>query len=48
MFDFGVEENLIKGIIEPKLEYYNVEEKFKKTIIDMMNSKTNAKNKARK
>ena len=48
MFDFGVEENLIKGIIEPKLEYYNVEEKMKKTIIDMMNSKTNAKNKGRK
>ena len=48
MFDFGVEENLIKGIIEPKLEYYNVEEKLKKTIIDMMNSKTNAKNKGRK
>ena len=45
MFDFGVEENLVKAIIEPKIKFYKVEEKLSKTINDVMESKIKAKNK---
>ena len=48
MFDFGVEENLIKAIIEPKLEFYKVDEKLTKTIMDVMDSKIKGKDKGRK
>ena len=48
MFDFGVDENLIKAIIEPKLEFYKVDEKLTKTIMDVMDSKIKGKNKGRK
>ena len=48
MFDFGVDENLIKAIIEPKLEFYKVDEKLTKTILDVMDSKIKAKNKGKK
>ena len=48
MFDFGVDENLIKSIIEPKLEFYKVDEKLAKTILDVMDSKIKAKNKGKK
>ena len=47
MFDFGVDENLIKAIIEPKLEFYKVDEKLTKTIMDVMDSKIKAKNKGK-
>ena len=43
MFDFGVEENLVKAIIEPKIKFYKVEEKLSKTINDVMESKIKAK-----
>lgn len=45
MCDFGVEENLVKAIIEPKIKFYKVEEKLSKTINDVMESKIKAKNK---
>ena len=45
MFDFGIEDNLIKSIIEPKIEFYKVDDKLSKTINDMMNSKSSARNK---
>ena len=45
MFDFGVEENLVKAIIEPKIKFYKVEEKLSKTINDVMESKIKEKNK---
>ena len=45
MFDFGVDDNLIKGIIEPKIKYYKIEEKLSKTICDVMESKIKGKNK---
>lgn len=45
MFDFGVEENLVRAIIEPKIKFYKVEEKLSKTINDVMESKIKAKNK---
>ena len=45
MFDFGVEENLVKAIIEPKIKFYKVEEKLSKTINDVMESKIKSKNK---
>ena len=48
MFDFGVDENLIKAIIEPKLEFYKVDEKLTKTIMDIIDSKIKGKNKGRK
>ena len=48
MFDFGVDDNLIKNIIEPKIKFYKVEEKLAKTIFEVMDSKIKAKNKSRK
>jgi hypothetical protein len=45
MFDFGVDGNLVKEIIEPKIQFYKVEDKLSKTINDVMNSKSNPKNK---
>ena len=45
MFDFGVEGNLVKEIIEPKIQFYKVDDKLSKTINDVMNSKSNPKNK---
>ena len=48
MFDFGVDENLIKAIIEPKLEFYKVDEKLTKTIMDIIDSKIKGKDKGRK
>ena len=45
MFDFGMDGNSIKDIIEPKIEFYKVEENNKKTLNEMMNSKINTKNK---
>ena len=43
MFDFGIEGDMIKQIIEPKIEYYNVNEKDKKTINDVIDMKLKAK-----
>ena len=45
MFDFGADGNLVKEVIEPKIQFYKVDEKFSKTINDVMNSKANPKNK---
>lgn len=43
MFDFEVEGDLIKQIIEPRIEYYKVNEKLKKTIMGYIESKLKAK-----
>ena len=43
MFDFGVEGDMIKQIIEPKIEYYKVDDKLKSTIYDVINSKIKGK-----
>ena len=43
MFDFGVDGNLVKEIIEPKIQFYKVDDKLSKTINDVMNSKSNPK-----
>ena len=40
MHDFGVEGDMIKQVIEPKIEYYNVDDKLKATIFDVINSKS--------
>ena len=45
MFDFGVDGNLVKEIIEPKIQFYKVDDKLSKTINDVMNSKSDPKNK---
>ena len=45
MFDFGVDDNLVKTIIEPKVKFYKVDEKLAKTIYDLMDSKIKGKNK---
>ena len=45
MFDFWVDGNLVKEIIEPKIQFYKVDDKLSKTINDVMNSKSNPKNK---
>ena len=45
MFDFGVDGNLVKEIIEPKIQFYKVDDKLSKTINDVTNSKSNPKNK---
>ena len=39
MFDFGVDGEMIKQIVEPKLIYYNVDNKLKATINDVIQSK---------
>ena len=43
MSDFGVEGDMIKQIIEPKIEYYKINEKLKKTINDVIDSKLKPK-----
>ena len=43
MFDFGVEGDMIKQIIEPRIEYYKINEKLKKTINEVIDSKLKAK-----
>ena len=45
MFDFDVEGELIIQIIEPRIEYYKVGDKFKKTINDYIQTKLKAKKK---
>ena len=45
MFDFGLDIGFVKEIIEPKIEFYKVDDKLSKTINDVMISKMNAKNK---
>ena len=45
MFDFGVDGNSVKEVIEPKIQFYKVDDKLSKTINDVMNSKANSKNK---
>ena len=44
MFDFGLDDNLIKEIIEPKIEYYKISDNLKDTINDVIVSKIKAKN----
>jgi hypothetical protein len=44
MFDFGVDSEMIKQIIEPKLIYYKVDDKLKSTINDVIASKMKVKN----
>ena len=44
MFDFGLDENLIKEIIEPKITYYKISDNLKDTINDVIVSKIKAKN----
>ena len=45
MFDFDVDGEMIKQIIEPRIEYYKVGDKFKKTINDYIQTKLKAKKK---
>ena len=44
MFDFGLDDNLIKEIIEPKITYYKISDNLKDTINDVIVSKIKAKN----
>ena len=39
MFDFGVDVNLIKDIIEPKIIFYKIDDNLRKTINDVIESK---------
>ena len=39
MFDFGVDGQMIKNIIEPRIEYYKIGDNLKKTITDVIESK---------
>ena len=48
MFDFGVDGEMIKQIIEPRIEYYKVDEKSRKPINDYIESKIKAKKKNEK
>ena len=48
MFDFGVDTETIKEIIEPRVEYYKVDKKLKKTINDVIESKSKEKKKKEK
>ena len=48
MFDFEVEGEMIKQIIEPRIEYYKVEEKFRKTINEYIENKLKTKKKNEK
>ena len=43
MFDFGVEEKLVKEIIEPKILFYKIEDKLKNTIYDYIKTKSKGK-----
>ena len=44
MFDFGVEDNLIKELVEPKINYYKIGDNLKDTINDVIVSRIKAKN----
>ena len=48
MFDFDVDGEMIKQIIEPRIEYYKVNNNLKKTIIDVIESKIKTKKKNEK
>ena len=48
MFDFDVDGEMIKQIIEPRIEYYKVSDKLKKTIYDVIESKLKSKKKNEK
>ena len=48
MFDFGVEEKLVKEIIEPKILFYKIEEKLKNTIYDYIKTKSKGKDNKKK
>ena len=48
MFDFGVDGEMIKQIIEPRIEYYKVDEKSRKPINDYIETKIKAKKKNEK
>ena len=48
MFDFGVDENLIKEIIEPKIIFYKIGDKLKATINDVIESKCKGKSNNKK
>ena len=43
MFDFGVDDNLIKEIIEPKIIFYNIDNNLRNTINDVIESKIKSK-----
>ena len=43
MFDFGVDEHFVKEIIEPKIQFYKVDDKLSKTINDVMNKNKRGK-----
>lgn len=46
MFDFGAEENLVKEIIEPKMDFYKLDDKFKSTLNnEIVNKKKSINNK---
>ena len=45
MFDFGVDGNMIKDIIEPKVLYYKINDNLKDTINDVIDSKIKENNK---
>ena len=44
MYDFDVEGDVIKQIIEPKIEYYKIDDKLKATLYDEIKSKLKEKN----
>ena len=48
MFDFGVEEKLVKDIIEPKILFYKIEDKLKNTIYDYIKTKNKGKDNKKK
>ena len=48
MFDFGVEEKLVKEIIEPKILFYKIEDKLKNTIYDYIITKSKGKDNKKK
>ena len=48
MFDFGVEEKLVKEIIEPKILFYKIEDKLKNTIYDYIKTKSKGKDNKKK
>ena len=45
MFDFDVDGEMIKQIIDPRIEYYKVNDKLKKTIYDVIETKLKSKEK---
>jgi hypothetical protein len=48
MFDFGVEEKLVKEIIEPKILFYKIEDKRKNTIYDYIKTTSKGKDNKKK